>query len=528
MDAHHPHRPIWTRSGPAMIGTVQAPPPPIRYRLLIFVGVVLGANLQVLDTTMATVALPRIQGALSATQDEIAWVLASYLIAVAIFMPLVGTLSERIGRRRLFLGTIVGFCIASMFTGTADSLFEIVIFRFLQGVFASPLVPISQSFVFDAFPPETRGKVMGWWTLGLMFGALLGPALGGYLAEFHSWRWAFYINVPFGIVSFAIIYIFGPTRPLPRGTQLFGMAGFLILSVGLVSLQIVLSRGERMDWFSSPQIASAALLAGASLYVYIVHTAYSSRPFIPPAVFADRNFSIGLMLMFMCGVHWLAFLALISPYLQTLAGYPVLLAGLVLVPQALGNATGAFTAGQLLSRFHPVPLMILGIIALAWANWQMSLFTPVFDRTTFYVIVFVHGLGMGSYFVPLTVITFSTLPRQYTDVGTGLYAVARNFGSSVGVSLTVAYVVRETQANHAMLSEHASPFNETLRHLPLPEAWSFVETTGVAALNAEATQQAAAIAYNGDFGWLAMASLMCIPLLMFVRMPSGNRIKNEP
>jgi DHA2 family multidrug resistance protein len=511
-----------------MIGTVQAPPPPIRYRLLIFVGVVLGANLQVLDTTMATVALPRIQGALSATQDEIAWVLASYLIAVAIFMPLVGTLSERIGRRRLFLGTIVGFCIASMFTGTADSLFEIVIFRFLQGVFASPLVPISQSFVFDAFPPETRGKVMGWWTLGLMFGALLGPALGGYLAEFHSWRWAFYINVPFGIVSFAIIYIFGPTRPLPRGTQLFGMAGFLILSVGLVSLQIVLSRGERMDWFSSPQIASAALLAGASLYVYIVHTAYSSRPFIPPAVFADRNFSIGLMLMFMCGVHWLAFLALISPYLQTLAGYPVLLAGLVLVPQALGNATGAFTAGQLLSRFHPVPLMILGIIALAWANWQMSLFTPVFDRTTFYVIVFVHGLGMGSYFVPLTVITFSTLPRQYTDVGTGLYAVARNFGSSVGVSLTVAYVVRETQANHAMLSEHASPFNETLRHLPLPEAWSFVETTGVAALNAEATQQAAAIAYNGDFGWLAMASLMCIPLLMFVRMPSGNRIKNEP
>ena len=508
--------------------TVEAPPPPIRYRLLIFVGVVLGANLQVLDTTMATVALPRIQGALSATQDEIAWVLASYLIAVAIFMPLVGTLSERMGRRRLFLVTIVGFCIASMFTGTADSLFQIVVFRFLQGVFASPLVPISQSFVFDAFPPETRGKVMGWWTLGLMLGALSGPALGGYLAEFHSWRWAFYINVPFGIVAFAIIYIFGSTRPLPRGTQPFGMAGFLILAVGLVSLQIVLSRGERMDWFSSPQIVSAALLAGASLYIYIVHTAYSSRPFIPPAVFADRNFSIGLMLMFMCGIHWLAFLALISPYLQTLAGYPVLLAGLVLVPQALGNAVGAFTAGQLLSRLHPVPLMILGIIALAWANWQMSLFTPGFDRTTFYVIVFVHGLGMGSYFVPLTVITFSTLPRQYTDVGTGLYAVARNFGSSVGVSLTVAYVVRETQANHAMLGEHASPFNEALRHLPLPEAWSFVETTGVAALNAEATRQAAAIAYNGDFGWLAIASLMCMPLLMFVRMPSGDRIKNEP
>ena len=511
-----------------MTNTVETPAPPMQYRLLIFVGVVLGANLQVLDTTMATVALPHMQGALSATQDEIAWVLASYLIAIAIVTPLVGTLAGWLGRKRLFLGTIVGFGIASIFSGAADSVLEIVVYRFLQGVFASPLVPISQSFVFDAFPPEERGKAMGWWVLGMMSGVLLGPALGGYLTEFHSWRWAFYINVPFGIVAFAIIYIFGSTLPLPRGTQPFGMAGFLILAVGLVSLQIVLSRGERMDWFSSPQIVSAALLAAASLYVYIVHTAHSSRPFIPRAVFADRNFCIGLMLMFMNGIHWLAFLALISPYLQTLAGYPVLLAGLVLVPQALGNALGAFTAGQLLSRFHPVPLMILGIIAIAWANWQMSLFTPNFDRTTFYVIVFVHGLGIGFYFVPLTVITFSTLPRQYTDVGSGLYALARIFGSSVGVSLTVAYVVRETQANRAVISEHASPFDETLRHLPLPEAWSFVETTGVAALNAEVTQQAAAIAYGGDFGWLAIAALVCIPLLFFVRMPSGDRIKNKP
>ena len=500
----------------------------MRFRLLIFVGVVLGANLQVLDTTMATVALPRIQGALSATQDEIAWVLASYLIAVAIFMPLVGTLSRRIGRRRLFLATVVGFCIASMFTGAADSLFEIVVYRFLQGVFASPLVPISQSFVFDAFPSEQRGKAMGWWTLGVMVGTLLGPALGGYLTEFHSWRWAFYINVPLGIVAFAIIYIFAPNRALPRGTQPFGLAGFLMLSIGLVSLQIVLSRGERMDWFSSPQIVGTAIMAGAAIYLYITHTAYSSRPFIPPAVFADRNFSIGLVLMFMLGIHWLAFLALVSPYLQTLAGYPVVTAGLVLVPQAIGNATGSMAAGQLVGRFHPVALMIVGILAMAWANWQMSMFTPDFDRRIFYAVVFAHGIGIGFYFVPLTVITFSTLRQQHTDVGTGLYAVARNFGSSVGVSLTFAYIVRETQANRAILSEHASPFNETLRHLPLPEAWSIAETAGVAALNAEATQQAAAIAYNGDFGWLVIASLVCIPLLIFVRMPSGDGLADKP
>ena len=295
---------------------------------------------------------------MSATQDEIAWVLAAYLIAVAIVLPLVGTLSERVGRRRLFLVTIVGFCIASMFTGGADSVPEIVIYRFLQGIFASPLVPISQSFVFDAFPPETRGKATSWWMLGMMVGAMSGPALGGYLTEFHSWRWAFYINVPIGIVAFAITYIFASTRPLLRSTQPFGMAGYLILVAGLVSLQIVLSRGERMDWFSSPQIVGASVLAAASLYVYIVHTTYSSRPFIPRAVLADRNFSIGIVLMFMLGIHWLAFLALISPYLQTLAGYPVLLAGLVMVPQTLGAAVGAFTVGQLLSRFHPAHLTI--------------------------------------------------------------------------------------------------------------------------------------------------------------------------
>jgi len=492
----------------------------MRYRLLIFAGVVLGANLQVLDTTMATVALPRIQGTLSATQDEIAWVLAAYLIGVAIVTPLAGTLTQHLGRRRLFLITTVGFCTASVFTGLADSLAEIVVYRFLQGVFASPLVPISQSFVFDAFPPEERGKAMGWWSLGVMVGIVLGPALGGYLTEFHTWRWAFYINVPFGVVAFAIIYFFAPTREVSRGSQPFGLAGYLILSVGLVALQIMLSRGERMDWFAAPEIIGVSMLVAVSFYFFVVHTAYSSRPFIPRAVFADRNFSIGMTLMFMLGVHWLAFLALVSPYLQSLAGYPVFLTGLVMVPQALGNAVGSMTAGRLLGRFRPVPLMVVGICALAWANWQMSLFTPDFDRWVFYTVVFVHGFGIGFYFIPLTIITFSTLPRQHTDVGTGLYAMARNFGSSVGVSLTVAYLVRETQANRSVLRDYASPFNETLRHFPLPDLWNFAETAGLAALNAEATRQAASVAYNDDFLWLAVVSLLCIPILCFVRMPS--------
>jgi DHA2 family multidrug resistance protein len=495
----------------------------MRFRLLIFVGVVLGANLQVLDTTMATVALPRIQGSLSATQDEIAWVLAAYLVGVAIVTPLAGTLTQHLGRKRLFLVTTAGFCIASVFTGSADSLGEMVVYRFLQGVFASPLVPISQSFVFDAFPSGERGKAMGWWSLGVMVGIVLGPALGGYLTEFHSWRWAFYINVPFGVIAFSIIYIFGPMRPQRPNVYPFGLVGYVILSVGLVSLQILLSRGERMDWFAAPEIIAASVLVAVSLYLFVVHTAYSSRPFIARAIFVDRNFCIGMVLMFMLGIHWLAFLALVSPYLQSLAGYPVFLTGLVMVPQALGNATGSMTAGRLLGRFRPAPLMVVGVFALAWANWQMSLFTPEFDRWVFYTAVFVHGFGIGFYFVPLTIITFSTLPRQHTDVGTGLYAVARNFGSSVGVSLTVAYLVRETQANRSVLRDYASPFNETLRHLPLPEFWSMADVAGAAALTLEATRQAAAVAYNDDFLWLAIASLVCIPIIALSRMPKSGQ-----
>jgi len=497
---------------------------PMKNRLLVFAGVVLGANLQVLDTTMATVAMPRIQGTLSATQDEIAWVLAAYLIAVAIFMPLQGALAQLLGRRRLFLFTTVGFCVASVFTGSSESLQEIVVYRFLQGVFASPLVPISQSFVFDAFPPEGRGKAMGWWSLGVMVGMVLGPALGGYLAEFHSWRWAFYINVPLGVVAFGLIHVFAPRQAQHPSPQPFGLTGYLFLAVGLVSIQIVLSRGERMDWFSAPQIVGASILAATTVYLFVVHSAYSTRPFISRRVLGDRNFMLGLMCLFMSGFQWLAFLSLISPYLQSMGGYPVFLAGLVMVPQAVGNAAGSMLGGRLVGRIHPISLMICGAMAMAWANWQMSLLTPEINLVIFYPAVFAHGLGIGLYFVPLTVITFSTLPRQHRDVGTGLFSVARNFGSSVGVSLVVTYVVRESQANRNVLRDYVSPLNETLRHVYLPNLWNFSESVGAAALEFELKRQAAAVAYNDDFLWLGVASLALLPMLAFMRMPARGNV----
>lgn len=493
---------------------------PMPYRRTIFFGVVLGANLQALDTTMATVALPRMQGALSATQDEITWVLTAYLIAVAVAMPLVGYLSNSFGRKPVFLVAVAGFIVASMLAGTSNSLVEMVGYRFLQGVFAAPFMPVSQSFVFDAYPGEKRGEAMGWWTIGMMSGILLGPALGGYVTEFYSWRWAFYINVPLGLASFFVVLVFAPRQRMQRRVQPFAVSGYGILAIGLVALQLVLSRGERMDWFESWEIIIAAAVVVVALYLFAIHIATASRPFIDRAMFRDRNFVVGMVVITMLGAQWLSFLALVSPYLQTLAGYPVVTAGVAMVPQALANGVGALVAGRLLLRTGPIPLMVLGVLCMSLANWGMSLLTPDFDRVTIAAIVAVHGAGLGFLFVPLTITTFSTLPSGYTDVGTGFYALGRNLGSSIGASVAVAWLVRKTQANHAVLSENVSHFNEALRHLSLPEAWTLGDVTGLAALDAVTTRQAAILAYVSDFGWLAITVVAVLPLFLLIRMPA--------
>jgi MFS transporter, DHA2 family, multidrug resistance protein len=496
---------------------------PVPHRRMLFFAVVVGANLQSLDTTMATVALPRMQGALSATQDEITWVLASYLIALAVVMPMIGYLANRIGRKRLFLIATMGFTIASIGAASSNSLAEMVTYRLVQGIFASPLVPLSQSFIFDAYPGDQRGRAMGWWTVGMMSGAACGPLIGGYVTEFYSWRWAFYINVPVGLLSFVLMLVFAPVRAFRDRVRPFGFVGFVILTIGLVSLQLILSRGERLDWFKADEIVIATGLVMVSFYLFAIHTATSKRPYIDVGVFQDRNFVIGLVLITIVGAQWLAFLALLSPFLQNLAGYPVITAGVAMVPQAVGFAVSGTVAGRLVGRAHPFLLMVFGVLMLVGANWQVSLLTPDFGRDLFFAIAFVHGCGLGFLFVPLTVVTFSTLPAHLTDIGTGLYALGRNFGSSIGATLAVAYLVRTTQIHHAELGTNVTPFSEALRHIPLPETWNLADASGLAALNAEATRQAVALAYINDFRWMAIVTLVAIPLILLMRYPWPSR-----
>lgn len=483
---------------------------------MVMLGVVLGANLQTLDTTMSAVALTRMQGALSASYGEITWVLTAYLIGVAIVMPLIGILINRYGRKRIYLVALVGFSIAAVGAGLSDSLIELVFFRFLQGLFAATFVPVAQSFIFDAFRDEEQRHAMGLLALGTMSGTMAGPVLGGYLSEFHSWRWVFYLDVPVALVSFSIIYRLAPKRLKRPPVQRLGLFGFLILTVGLVALQFILSHGDRMDWFASSGIIIAAGLVVVAFYSFAVHTIISNRPFIDPDIFKNRNFSVGLVLILFLGAYWLVYLTLLSPYLQILAGYSVVSTGLALVPQGAAYAAGSYVAGRLCNHFNPSYLIISGFCAVGWANWQMSFFTPNFSQNLFYLIAIVHGLGLGFIFVPLTVKTFSTLSIHHKDVGSGLFSLFRNFGSSIGASLAVTYLVYQTQANYIALSTYVMPYNEAMRQLPLPKGWNLGDLGGLAVLDLEVIRQALILAYASDFRWLAASVSVAIVATFFL------------
>ena len=496
-----------------------ATPASIPHRPVVFFGLIIAAFLQGYDNTMVAIALPHLQGPMSATLDEITWALTAYLIAVAICQPVVGPLVDRFGRRNVYLASAGGFAVTAILAGSSATLFELVFYRFLQGVFSSTFQPISQGFVFEAFDLRDRGSAMSWWNLGLMSGMLCGPLIGGYITEFYSWRLAFYLNVPITLLSMIVIASFAHSRPNPTWMRRFNMNGYVILVIGLVALQFVLSRGERLDWMSAPQIAIALAVAAISLYLYVVHTMTSANPFIDIDLFRDRNFVIGCLLFAVMGAWWLAWMALISPFMQTLGGYPVITAGAVLSTFGAANACVAFIAGRVVRFVAPGWLIALGLSLMAYSCWMFSTFTIAFSQAEAFVAVAMGGIGNGMFFVSLTVVAFSTLPVRHTNVGAGFFSLVRVLGSSFGASVAVIYLVRQTQANHALISENITLFSESYRHVPLPDAWNLGDLSSLAALNAEATRQAALLAYIDDFRWIAILVFVSIPLLALVRMP---------
>jgi DHA2 family multidrug resistance protein len=486
-------------------------------RALLVGSVMLATLMQALDTTIANVALPDMQGSLSATQDQASWVLTSYIVAAAILTPVTGWLAGRLGRRRLLIIAVAGFTFASLLCAMATGIGQMVLFRILQGVFGASLVPISQSLLLDAFPKEKHGAAMAMWGMGIMVGPILGPPLGGWLTEYYSWHWVFLINLPVGII--ALIGIMASVKPEAPRQRPLDAIGLALLALGIGALQLFLDRGETADWFGSLEIQVEAALAFLALYMYgLWWWNRREHALLDLGLLGNRNFAVGCVLIFVVGIVLFATLALLPPYLSTLMHYPVLTIGMVLAPRGIGTMFTMMLVGRMLGRVDArIPILVgMGLMVLSLHG--MSQFGTEASIEAVVWLGVVQGMGLGLVFVPISTIAYSTLHASQRTEAAGLFSLVRNIGSSVGISMVVALLARAGQTNHAEIAARIPAYGaeQTL----LPSIWNPATTSGAALLNAEVSRQAAAIGYANDF-WLMMLLTVCaMPLVLL--MHSGR------
>ncbi len=481
----------------------------------------MGATLmQALDSTIANVALPYMQGSLSASYDEITWVLTSYIVAAAIMTAPVGWLSARFGQKRLFLVSIIGFTIASMLCGIATSLYEMVLYRLVQGVFGAALVPLSQGTMLNIYPAEQRGSAMAIWGMGVMVGPILGPTLGGYLTELYNWRYVFFVNLPFGVAATIGLWLFLPGEQSRSGLR-FDWFGFSVLALGIGGLQLLLDRGETKDWFGSTEIIIESVVAVAGFYLFLVHMITGKKPFISPELFGDRNFVSSLLVMFAVGMVLLASSALLAPWLQELGNYPVEMAGLLLAPRGVGTMFAMLVAGRITNKIDPRFIMAVGVGLLVWSMYRLSTWTPAVQQMDLIVNTMIQGAGIGLVFVPLNVVAFGTLAPRLRYEGTAMLSLLRNVGSSIGISVFEALVTRNTQIEHSVLAVFGSPLNRALQAVPPQVARELSPATahGAQALDQMIQYQAQVIAYANDYWLMAIMSAPILILLFLMRKP---------
>ena len=441
-----------------MSGTTQKVP----HRALITLCVMMGNLMQSLDASIANVSLPYMQGTLSTSAEEITWVLTSYVIAAAIMTAPVGWMAVRFGRKNLHVACMTGFVIASMLCGMADTLQQMVAFRFLQGMCGAALVPLSQATMLDIYPFERRAQAMAIFGMGVMVGPITGPTLGGYLTEMYNWRYVFYVNLPFGLLAITGLLIFLP-KAAPRTELRFDWTGFAVLAMGVGALQLMLDRGQNQDWFSSREIIVEAVLAGLGLYLFVVHMFTAERPFLPPGLFKDRNFVCGVSMVFCTATVMLASSALMAPYLESLAGYPVETAGLSMAPRGIGTMIGMQLASRLSNLVDHRKLMA---VRAADAGVR-AVFDELLDArcvaAQMMLTLMMQGFAIGFVFNPMTVMAFTTLPPALRGYATSLQSLCRNIGQAVGVSVTSLMLVRNTQTSHADIASGITPFDRVLQ-----------------------------------------------------------------
>ncbi len=489
--------------------------------------VMMATIMQALDTTIANVALPYMQGSLSTTQDQVSWVLTSYIVAAAIMTAPLGWMSMRFGRKKLFIVCAAGFTVASMLCGIAQNIEQMVAFRLLQGVFGAALVPLSQSVMLDAYPIEQRGQAMAIWGMGVMLGPIMGPTLGGWLTEALSWRWVFFVNLPFGIITvLGLSAIMDETQA--RKDSRFDWLGFLALSTAIGAFQLMLDRGQEVGWFGSIEVWIETAISIAGLYIFLAHALTTDHPFIPLAVFKDWNFSIALLLMFVVGVILLATMALVTPYIQNLMGYPVMASGVLLGARGIGTLVAMMIVGRMLKSFDARPLVAIGLFASLWSIWEMVWYSPETSASWIVITSIVQGFGLGFIFVPLNSAAFATLSSALRTDGVALWTLIRNLGSSIGVSIVIAQLTSGMPLYRSRMAETLTPFSFGIPMSGVSEMLDPATLGGQAMLEQLVTREAAIIAYSNDYLLMCLVTLAAFPLVLLLRSPRAASITPAP
>jgi DHA2 family multidrug resistance protein len=485
--------------------------------VVLTVAIMMAVLLQVLDTTIANVALPHMMASMSATQETINWVLTSYIVASAIAIPITGWLADRIGRKRLFVWSVIAFTIASVLCAMAQGLTEMVIFRALQGISGAFLVPIAQAVLFDINPPHKHARAMAMFGMGVMIGPIIGPVLGGWLTENYSWRWVFLVNLPVGVLCTILLI-----RTMPKGEirrRGFDLFGFALLAVALGAFQLMLDRGHQLDWFESWEVWIEAALAASCAWMFVVHLATARQPLFDPKMFADRNFSFALLFMAVTGVLLLAGLALLPPLLQQLFGYSVLESGWLTAPRGVGTLVSMMLAGRLTGKVDARILIFFGISCLALSLYQMSGFTLVMGSREIVISGIVQGFGLGFIFVPLQALAFASLAPSFRTTGASLLNLSRNIGGSVGISVVTSLLARNLQVSHSDLASHVTASTLPLIDPSVIQRFGQLGDGAAAMLNLEINRQALMIAYLDDFHAMMLLTLAALPLVWLLRKP---------
>jgi DHA2 family multidrug resistance protein len=471
--------------------------------------------MQALDTTIANVALPYMQGTLSASQDQINWVLTSYIVAAAIMTAPVGWVANRFGRKRIFVVCAGGFTLASVMCGLAQDITQMVVFRLLQGVFGAALVPLSQAVMLDSYTLQERAKAMSIWGMGVMMGPIMGPSLGAWLTETYSWHWVFLVNLPFGIFTVLGLLIFMEESKKDLSLR-FDWFGFTALAIGIGSLQLALDRGEQLGWLESNEIIAEFIIAGVGFYYFLAHSLTTSTPFIQFSLFKDRNFVTGCIFMAVMGLVLYSTMALASPFLQNVIGYPIISAGLLLATRGFGTFVAMMMVGRLMRHIEARTLIITGLGLTAFTLYYMSGWTDQTGTNEIVVLSIVQGFGFGLVFVPLSTVAFLSIPPHLRTDGTSMLTLMRNVASSVGISIVISQLTEGSRRSYAILNEHINPFNHAIQMPDVRRMMDLSTDAGRAMADVMLKAQAQIIAFSHDYQLVTLFILCSIPLAIMI------------